>query len=134
MTLPLAVEDISGAQELFDWFGYWPDFHDAEVLKFHIELGVESSLLLHTWEMTSTITPEGFYEHRKDVVVEFVLGGVTNLDLQDLWEHSILLSLLISKTADGFRLELSSAYGLCGTIEAESISLRLKPGKPSKTS
>ena len=133
MSLPPAVEDISGAEELFDWFGYWPDFHDAEVLKFHIELGAESSLLLHAWEMTNTITPEGFYELRKHVVVEFVLGEVTNLNLQDLWEHSILLSLVISKTAAGFLLELSSAYGLCGIIAAQNISLRLKPGKPSKT-
>jgi hypothetical protein len=24
--------NIPGAKELFDWFGYWPDFHDANLL------------------------------------------------------------------------------------------------------
>jgi hypothetical protein len=127
--LPTSVESIAGAQELFDWFGYWPGFHDAEVKKLHVKLGRASSLTLHTWEMTDTITADGFYETRKHVSVEFVLEDIIRIELDDLWENSILLSLGISKTESGFRLELSAAYGLCGSIEAKIVSLRLTPSQ-----
>jgi hypothetical protein len=128
VALPAAVESIVGAQELLDWFGYWPEFHDAEVIKFQLELGAPGFLLVHTWEMTDKITAAGFYELRKHVFVEFLLNGVSSVNLQDLWEHSILLSLGITKCETGFRLDLSSAYGLCGTIEAQQLSLRITPG------
>jgi hypothetical protein len=128
--LPTNVESIAGAQVLFDWFGYWPGFHDAEVKKLHVELGRGSSLMIHTWEMTDTVKADGFYETRKHVSVEFILEDITRIELDDLWENSILLSLGISKTESGFRLEFSAAYGLCGSIEANLVSLRLTPGQP----
>jgi hypothetical protein len=131
MPLPVAVETISGAQELFDWFGYWPDFHDAEVTRLRLETGAPSSLLVRTWEMTNQVDAKGFYELRKHVVAEFVIEEISAIDLQDLWDHSILLSLGIEKTETGFRLSFSAAYGLCGTIEAQGLSLRITPGKPS---
>ena len=95
-----------------------------------MELGQVSSFVLHTGEMTDTVTAEGFYETRKHVSVEFILEDITKLNLSDLWENSILLSLAIGKTESGFRLQFSAAYGLCGKIEAESLSLRLTPGQP----
>jgi hypothetical protein len=132
MPLPTGIESIAGAQELYDWFGYWPGFHDAEVLKFRLNIGEPSYLVVHTWEMTNNVNPQGFYELTKHVVVDFVLEGISHLELGDLWEHSILLDLGTERTERGFRLDFSAAYGLYGTIEAERLSLRLTPGKPPR--
>lgn len=131
MPMPAAVEDITGAQELFDWFGYWPDFHDAEVVRFRLEGGM-LSLVIHTWEMTNQVDAKGFYELRKHVVVEFVIEAISTIDVQDPWDHSILFDLGIDKTETLFRLSFSSSYGLSGTIEAQRLSLRVAPGKPSQ--
>jgi hypothetical protein len=131
MALPAAVEAVTGAHELFDWFGYWPDFHDAEVICFRLEAGAPSSIVIHTWEMTNQVDAKGFYQLRKHVVVEFVIEGISTISLQDPWDHSILLDLGVDKTEAGFRLSFSSAYGLSGTIEAQTLSLRIKPGKPA---
>ena len=30
MALPDGVRAVTGAQQLHDWFGYWPTFHDAD--------------------------------------------------------------------------------------------------------
>ena len=133
MPLPVELESIAGAQELYDWFGYWPDFHDAEVTKFQVELGKPSSLVIHTWEMSSRVDTLGYYERTKPVVVEFVLDGVSTLKLADPWVHSILLEIVIEKSDIGFRLDLSSSYGLAGTIEAQGISLHITPGKPTQS-
>jgi hypothetical protein len=131
MPLPSEVERIDGAQKLYDWFGYWPSFHDAEILKFKFQTGGSSFLLVHIWEMTKEVTPAGFYALTKHVVVEFILDGIARLDLQDLWEHSILFDLVFKKNEEGFCLELSSSYGLSGTIGAQKLSLRITPGQPS---
>jgi hypothetical protein len=131
MPLPAGFESIAGATELYNWFGYWPDFHDAEVLTFCLNAGEPSTLAVHTWEMTNKVTEQGYYELTKHAVVEFVLEHIVNVTIVDLWEHSILLDLGMEKTETGYRLNFSAAYGISGTIEAAGISLRVTPGKPS---
>ncbi len=59
MPLPGGIESIAGAHELYDWFGYWPGFHDAEVLKFRLNIGEPSYLVVHTWEMTKEVNAHG---------------------------------------------------------------------------
>src|SRR5580658_104095 len=109
MPLPAAIEAVAGARELFDWFGYWPDFHDAEIIRLRLEAGAPSSILIHTWEMTNEIDAKGFYELRKHVVVEFVIEAISTINLQDPWDHSILLDLGVDKNEAGFRLSFSAA-------------------------
>ena len=36
MAVPIDLQEISGAAELRDWFGYWPMFHDAEIISLHL--------------------------------------------------------------------------------------------------
>jgi hypothetical protein len=128
--LPDGLESIAGAQELCDWFGYWPRFHDAEVLGLRLSIGESSHLVVHTWEMTNKVNVQGFYELTKHVVVEFALERISAVNIGDLWEHSILLDLRVGKTEQGFRLDFSAAYGLGGTVESQGLSLHLKPGRP----
>lgn len=43
---------LSGGQDVIDWFGRIPRFHDAEILEFELKSGVPSLLRLHAWNMT----------------------------------------------------------------------------------
>lgn len=131
MALPSGLETVTGARELCDWFGYWPDFHDAEVIQFRFDLSGPCSLVAHTWEMTNQVDAKGYYELIKHVVVEFTMEEVSSLNLHDPWNHSVLLDLGLNKTETGFRLSFSAAYGLTGTIDAKELSLRIVRGKPS---
>lgn len=131
MPLPVDLESIVGAQQLFDWFGYWPNFHDAKIVQFQFELGKPVAFTVETWEMTNRVDAGGFYETTKHVSVELLLEGITRLDLQDPWEKSILLSLGFERIDTGFRLDLTAAYGLCGEIEVQNVSVQVIPGKPS---
>jgi hypothetical protein len=76
MSLPIELKDIQGSAELYDWFKYWPDFHDAEILSLHLDRKGTSSLRVHTWEMTKETNEKGYYVLEKHVVVEFILEGV----------------------------------------------------------
>jgi hypothetical protein len=131
MPLPSELQTIEGAQGLFDWFGYWPVFHDSEVISLRLNRASPSSLVIHTWEMTKEIDEQNFYVLAKHVVVEFVLDEVSELDLSGFSHQNVLSSVVIEKTDTGFRLDLGPCYGLAGTIEAKTVSIRLTPGKPT---
>jgi len=132
VVLPAGLELVTGAQELHDWFGYWPDFHDAVIIKFRFDLSEPSSLVVHTWEMTKQVDSNGYYEQIKHVLVDFTLEGVSALDLEDPLDYSILFDLSIDKTETGLRLIFDATYGLSGTIEARWLSLHITPGKPTQ--
>jgi hypothetical protein len=131
--MPLAPElkTIEGAQELYDWFGHWPSFHDAEVVSLHLNRAGPSSLVVHTWQGTKEIDDRGYYISTRHVVVEFVLFEVSELDLNGFSNQNVLSHLEVEKTDAGFRLRLDQCYGLSGTIEAKTVSIRLIPGKPT---
>lgn len=130
MELPIELQPIDGAEQLYTWFGYWPSFHDAEVIKLHLNRRASSSLAIHTWEMTSEVDVEGFYVMTKHVVVEFVLKDICDLDLSGFSHQNVVSGLEIQKIATGFRLTLRGCYGIAGAIEVKEISIRLTAGKP----
>src|SRR6266571_6217124 len=122
---------IVGAQDLHDWFGYWPRFHDAEIVSLHLNRRGPSSLLIHTWEMTNKVEERGFYVLEKHVLVEFVLEDILELELGGFSNQNVVFGLDLKKKDAGFVCTLDPCYGLAGTIEAEKISIRLKPSKHS---
>ena len=131
MAVPVEIIDIHGASELRDWFGYWPSFHDAEIISLHLNRRGSSSLRVHTWEMTKEVDEKGHYVLAKHVVVEFILETVSGLSLNGFNHQNVIFGLEVEKIDSGFRLTLDNCYGLAGSIEAERMSLRITPGKPS---
>jgi hypothetical protein len=89
-----------------------------------------SSVVIHTWEMTSELDEQGYYALTKHVAVEFVLKGVSGLSLNGFNHQNVLSELGLEKVDTGFRLTLGACYGLAGAIEANEIFIRLVPGKP----
>ncbi len=73
MAVPVELKEISGAAELHDWFGYWPSFHDAEIVSLHLNRQGRSSLRLLTWEMTKDIDEKGYYVLTKHALASSIL-------------------------------------------------------------
>ncbi|HSS96439.1 MAG TPA: Imm50 family immunity protein [Terriglobales bacterium] len=130
MPLDPELESISGATELHDWFGYWPTFHDAVILKFQINQESKSFLVIHAWEMTKEVDAHGYYKLTKHVVVDFILQKIQKVEVMDLFDRGIIFSLAIKKINNTFNFDISSSYGLNGTIEAEDVEIRMTPGEP----
>src|SRR5665213_3244258 len=98
MELPIELKAIDGAEQLYAWFGDWPSFHDAEVIELHLSRRSSSSLAIHTWKMTSEVDVKGYYVHTKDVVVEFVLNGISDLSLNGFSHQNVIFGLAVDKT------------------------------------
>lgn len=134
MEFPPELGAVEGAKDLHDWFGYWPSFHDAELIRLDLNRNDTSTMVLHTWEMTKEIDAEGLYVLSKHVVVEFVLNGIVGVNLDGFDHENVLFGLVIEKVDHGYPLTLDDCNGMTGTIEATSISIRLTPGKPKEDS
>jgi hypothetical protein len=131
MSVPIDLSEISGGAELQEWFGYWPSFHDAEIISLHLNREANSSLRVHTWEMTKEMDDKGYYVLTKHIVVEFIFEAVSALSLEGFNAQNVIFGLAIEKTDSGFLVMLDNCYGVSGSIEAGRISLRLTPGKPA---
>lgn len=131
MSVPVKISEIQGAAELEEWFGYWPSFHDAEIVSLHLNRMESSSLRVHTWEMTKEIDDKGHYVLAKHILVEFIFEAVSGLSLNGFNHQTVIFGLAIEKTDSGFRVTLDDCYGLAGCIESVKLSLRLTPGKPA---
>jgi hypothetical protein len=90
---PIELAALSGARELYDWFGYWPRFHDAEVMSLNLNLMGTSFLSVSTWETTDEVHSQNFYVSRKHLVVRFLITGITELGLTDFSSQNILFDL-----------------------------------------
>ena len=133
MALPDGLRAVTGAQQLHDWFGYWPTFHDAEVISLHLNRKSPSILKVHTWEMTSEVDTTGHYVLAKDVVVDFVIdisAADDSLELYGFSHQNVIFGLAIDKDDTAYKLDIDPCYGLGGCIKADNISIRLTPGKP----
>src|SRR5215467_7162462 len=124
---------IAGAQELHDWFGYWPSFHDAEIVSLHLNRANPSALKIHSWHTTNEVDEAGYYVQTKHAVIEFLIdisGTDDCLELYGFSHQNVVSSLSIEKLETGYNLDIAQCYGLAGTIKADNISIRLTPGRP----
>ena len=131
MGMSAELEAINGAQELYDWFGYWPGFHDSTVLSCEANLTGSSSLRVHTWEATNQVDERGYYIQTKHVVVEFILADISKLDLVGFSGQDIIFGLDLQKVESGFKLTIDPCINLGGEIVAGSVAIRLLPGEPA---
>ena len=74
-------DEVLGTSALVGWFGYWPSFHDAEVLDLELHRSGSSTIRIHTFEATNQVNSQGFFVCAKHIIVSFVVEGVTDLHL-----------------------------------------------------
>jgi hypothetical protein len=123
--------NISGAAEVVAWFGRWPSFHDAEIISLQLHCSDPSALVVYAWNMTNKVDATRHYVLEKHALVTFTLRGVSDLDLADFSDQNVISSLDVEKRENGFRITLHPCYGLCGTVDAETVSVSVKPWKPN---
>ena len=77
-------------QALLDHFGYWPSFHDANVMSYTGPSSERQTveLALHTWEMTSEVDAKGYCVLQKHVLVTFGFAGVHDPSLERVYAGS----------------------------------------------
>jgi hypothetical protein len=114
---------VPGATELISWFGYWPSFHDAEIVSLTLNRSGVSTLQVYTWQMTKEIDDRGFYVLEKHVLVNFRMEEILSLSLSDFSQQNVIFGLCLSRIGEGFEIKLDPCYGMSGTIAAKKLSV-----------
>ncbi|HEX4197840.1 MAG TPA: Imm50 family immunity protein [Caulobacteraceae bacterium] len=123
---------VPGGPELLAWFGYAPRFHDAEVLGVILDReGATCAIKVHGFEMTNDVDARGCFVLTKHVVVTFVLGELTEIELDGFNFQNAVMGISIERGSDAqFRMEIDPAYGLGGVVEGRSLEIAIAPGTP----
>lgn len=143
------MEGITGAEQLTSIFGYWPSFHDAEVLWMRLDrlqtpysfYGSTLETVVHVFEMTSEVDQTGHYVLRHHVLAHLRFNEVIELKLEGFNGQNALFGLGIKdireRQMERIRWEVSfdSSWGVdasfqCYSIEVVSVTPCNKDGEP----
>jgi hypothetical protein len=135
------ISRIQNSELVTSWFGYWPSFHDAEVLELvlarHGADGSPSvSVAVHTFEMTNETTPDGYFVCRKHAVVTLLFEGLDEVALEGFNHQNALSGLSITELqVDGpMTVIFDSAYGLDSELKCQRIKVvSVVPGIPPES-
>jgi hypothetical protein len=119
---------VPGAEQLFNWFGYWPSFHDAEIVSLVLNREGLSSLCLHTWQTTAQVDERGCYIKEKHIDVSFQMEEILSLALSNFSQQNVIFKLEMVEDSRGYKLVLDPCYGLGGSITVRALSIELEPG------
>lgn len=142
------TDRITGSEKLVAKFGYWPTFHDAEVLWAKLDrhpqgegFGPTFDVLIHAFEMTNEVGPDGHYVLRHHVLVHLLFRDVAELRLEGFNNQNALFGLAMSDIRERqlehlqFEVRFDSAYGMdslfqCHAVEVISVTPCSKDGEP----
>jgi Immunity protein 50 len=144
-----AHKQIAGADQLVAVFGYWPSFHDAEVLWLRVDrhfygdgcYGPTLETLVHAFEMTSEVAADGYYVLRHHVLVHLRFVEVVELRLDGFNCQNALMGLTLTDLRDRqmervrWSVHFDSAFGVdssfqCFAVEVLSVVPCSKAGEP----
>lgn len=136
---------IENSQALTNIFGYWPTFHDAEIHELNLTVaegepwvvGSESpvvEMLIHVFEMTKDVTPEGYFILRKHTLSRLRFRNVEGLQLSDLRHQNCIFELIFGMepatygpigvpASNLLTVKIDSSCGLTGEFKCQSAAV-----------
>ncbi len=133
MTEAGAMPLVKGAEKLWEWFGRWPRFHDAEILRVELDRKTGGRIVVHAWNMTAETDELGYFIRRDHALVEFRFEEVFDLELAGFSGQNVVFGIDVESLEGGLRWTASPSYGLAGSVSAKAISVTLQPANPDGT-
>src|ERR1035437_4263335 len=122
----VALEQISGGQQLTTRFGGWPSFHDAEVTRFELDRhGPNFEFVIHAWAATNEVDDRGDYLLNKHTLIRIRLEHVASSELSEFNQQNVLFDLSVEpeviEGSPGFRVMFDASYGLSGFVTCARV-------------
>lgn len=138
------VVEIENSNLVLEWFGFWPSFHDSEVISINLhrslrgeEKGPILSVCLYTFQMTSELVENSFYKLIKNCVIELEFESIDSLEIEGFNHQNALDCIEFSETknllgSSVISVVFNSAYGvgfdfICSKVRVVSLI----PGIPA---
>ena len=134
------VARIENSEAVTSVFGYWPSFHDAEVLELVLRRdgsgpGRASVVAhVHVFEMTNQVMPNGHFLCHKHSIVSLVFEDADEFVAEGFNHQNALTGLRIEERDPGgcVAVAFEGAYGLEASLICRAIRVDLiAPGIPA---
>lgn len=127
-------ELILGHEQVVSWFGYWPNFHDAEVhwikLQQHVPLngnGPFIELMLHTWDFTDQIKIQGFRVTQKHCLIHIRFENCQDIELEGFSYQNVLFGLDFTMDSIGrdkhLKVALDASQGVSISFKCSHVEI-----------
>ena len=128
---------IDRAELLTEVFGYWPTFHDAEVVWMALDrsavatdcCGPSCEMLIHVFEMTEEITASGHYQLNKHHLTKLRFDGLDGIRLNGFNHQNAIFGLEIVRTPESddnpepWLVTIDGSFGIEATFRCMSASV-----------
>ncbi len=131
-----AIDRIINAEIVQQYFGYWPNFHDAEITKVTFEshsTGRYSvTLVIAAFETTNEVTKQGYYKQIKNCNLEIQFIGIEGIKFKGFDHQNVIFDLAFEEKDDCIKCSLDSSNGLESfvVVAEEAFVLSLVPTEP----
>jgi Immunity protein 50 len=138
---------IQNSHLITDIFGYWPSFHDAEVISFEMFRGARDlnepvfRAKLHVFEMTKEVDGRGFFVLKDHTEVTFLFRGIDESYVKWFNQQNALQELAIIDICSRqlekleFEVHFVSAFGVEAEFKCKSIEIQdVMPMEPQNIS
>ena len=130
------IDHIVGTESVVEALGYWPTFHDAEVISFSAERGLpfkkdysvaRLSVQVRKYELFGEGTAS--YEQRlqKNLLIHFAFRGACEFELSDFNHQNVINSLTVSLLHNdevaNLHVEIESIWGFGGSLRCSSAEV-----------
>jgi len=131
-----SVEHIIGTESVIAALGYWPSFHDAEVIAFSAERALPfkrdetiAHLAVHVRQYESVGEGTAQYEQilRKSILVRLAFKGACDFDLSDFNHQNVINAITVSASgvseSAGLLVNIESIWGFGGSLRCQSVEV-----------
>jgi len=129
------ISRIINSEIVIQHFGYWPDFHDAEITKATFETHPTGrysvTFVIAAFEVTSEVDERGYYKLIKHCNVELQFIGIEKIDFSYFSFQNVLFGLEFEETGNNIECVFDFSVGLEAAMVAEEVFvLSLTPTEP----
>jgi hypothetical protein len=135
---------LHGSELIEEKFGYWPNFHDAEILTIsldRVDPSLSIRILIGHWHLGETPAESRIDKHYE---ADLLFHDIDSLELWDFNHQNVIGSLTLSlvterrwsRDEERIKVEIETAFGLRGSFtcsDGEVIGIRetnLETGNP----
>jgi hypothetical protein len=125
-------DQIENASLVINHFGYWPSFHDSEVISIFYKRNFEESnpsieFQVYAFEMTNKVIGR-YFELIKHCIIDFELIGLNNNSMDGFNHQNALSGIDFDREGEWLVCELHAAYGVDAKFTSKQIKVkRLMP-------
>lgn len=128
------VQDrIAGAAALVAHFGYFPNFHDAEVVSVTLDrAGSTLVLILHA--SRDVLDDRGDGVRDRHVLVTITMRQLHYMKLENFYGQNVIFALVFTETAERLiECNLDESVGLSALVTAAHVAITFRPANADGT-